>query len=47
MAQDYELYNLKKDKFKEDCIQIIIKLLYKCNDISLLDLIKKLLEKSV
>ena len=47
MAQDYELYNLKKDKFKEDVITNIIQLIKQCDDVSLLDLIKKLLEKSV
>ena len=40
MEQDYS-------KLKETYINDIIKLLEKCNDISLLDLIKKLLEKSV
>ena len=47
MAHDYELYNLKKDKLKEDLITIIVDLLKKCDDVSLLDLIKKLLDKSV
>ena len=36
-----------KDELKEDYINKIVKLLYLCNDISLLDLIKKLLEKSI
>ena len=35
------------DELKEDYIDKIVRLLRKCNDISLLDLIKKLLEKSV
>lgn len=47
MEQDYEIYNLKKDKLKTDYIDKIIKLLNRCEDISLLDLIKKLLEKSI
>ena len=47
MAQDYEIYNLKKDKLKTYYIETIINLLNQCEDISLLDLIKKLLEKSV
>ena len=34
-------------KLKEHYINAIIKMLYNCNDISLIDLIKKLLEKSV
>lgn len=40
MEQDYT-------KLKEFYINAIIKMLNNCNDISLLDLIKKLLEKSV
>lgn len=40
MEQDY---NTLKDSY----INNIIKLLRKCNDISLLDLIQKLLEKSI
>ena len=40
MEQDYNV-------MKETYIKDIIKLLSKCNDISLLDLIKKLLKKSV
>jgi hypothetical protein len=40
-------YNLNKDKLKESYISNIISLLNLCNDISLLDLIKKLLEKSI
>ena len=40
MEQDY-------NKLKELYIEVIIKMLKKCNDISLLDLIQKLLEKSV
>lgn len=36
-----------KNELKEEYITIIIKLLRLCNDISLLDLIKKLLEKSI
>lgn len=36
-----------KNELKEEYITIIIKRLRLCNDISLLDLIKKLLEKSV
>ncbi len=43
MEQDYRLHQ----ELKEDYINIILQLLRKCNDISLLDLIKKLLEKSV
>ena len=39
--------NLTKDELKENYITAIIKLLRMCEDISLLDLIKKLLEKSV
>ena len=35
------------DELKEDYITKIVELLRMCNDISLLDLIKKLLEKSV
>lgn len=38
---------MKLNEMKEDYISQIIKLLKKCDDISLLDLIKKLLEKSV
>ena len=40
MEQDYY-------KLKEFYISAIIKMLNNCNDISLLDLIKRLLEKSV
>ena len=40
MEQDYT-------KLKKHYINAIIKMLNNCNDISLLDLIKKLLEKSV
>jgi hypothetical protein len=40
MEQDYA-------KLKEHYINAIIKMLNTCNDISLIDLIKKLLEKSV
>lgn len=47
MAQDYGIYNLEKGELKIHYIEIIIKLLNQCDDISLLDLIKKLLEKSV
>ena len=36
-----------QDELKEDYITKIVKLLSLCNDISLLDLIKKLLEKSI
>jgi hypothetical protein len=36
-----------QDELKEDYINKITKLLRLCNDISLLDLIKKLLEKSI
>ena len=36
-----------KDELKEDYITKIVELLNLCNDISLLDLIKKLLEKSI
>ncbi len=35
------------NEVKETYIESIITLLRKCNDISLLDLIKKLLEKSI
>lgn len=38
---------MKLNEMKEDYILQIVKLLRKCDDISLLDLIKKLLEKSV
>lgn len=44
MEQDY---TLTQDELKESYIDAIITLLKKCNDISLLDLIKKLLEKSM
>lgn len=47
MEQDYAVYNLEKEKLLEDYITKIIRLLKQCDDISLLDLIKKLLEKSV
>ena len=40
MEQDYT-------KLKECYINAIVKMLNNCNDISLIDLIKKLLEKSV
>ena len=40
MEQDY-------NKLKEYYINAIIKMLNNCDDISLIDLIKKLLEKSV
>ena len=40
MEQDY-------NKLKKFYINAIVKMLNNCNDISLLDLIKKLLEKSV
>ena len=39
--------NLTKDELKENYITAITKLSRMCEDISLLDLIKKLLEKSV
>ena len=39
--------NLTKDELKENYITAIIKLSRLCEDISLLDLIKKLLEKSI
>lgn len=35
------------DKLKEYYINAIVKMLNNCNDIGLIDLIKKLLEKSV
>ena len=35
------------DKLKEYYIESIVKMLNNCNDISLIDLIKKLLEKSI
>ena len=41
MEQDYE------NKLKEFYIEVIIKMLRRCDDLSLLDLIKTLLEKSV
>lgn len=47
MAQDYAIYNLEKDELMEDYVVKIIQLLKRCDDISLLDLIKKLLEKSI
>lgn len=47
MKQDYDICELKKDKMKTYLIEQIIILLNQCDDISLLDLIKKLLEKSV
>lgn len=47
MEQDYEIYKVQNDTFKDDIIAKIIKLLYQCEDISLLDLVNKLLEKSV
>ena len=37
----------KREVLKENYINAIIELLNKCNDISLLDLIKRLLEKSI
>lgn len=40
MEQDY-------NELKEYYINAIVKMLKNCNDISLIDLIKKLLEKSV
>lgn len=40
-------YTAQADKLKETYIGNIISLLEKCNNISLLDLIQKLLEKSV
>jgi hypothetical protein len=43
MEHDYKLYNLEKDTLKAECIEKI----NQCEDISLMDLIKKLLEKSV
>jgi hypothetical protein len=46
MEQDYN-YKHNKDELKESYISNIICLLKKCDDISLLDLIKKLLEKSI
>ena len=38
---------MKHETFKEALIEKIIKLLKQCNDISLLDLIHKLLKKSM
>ena len=40
-------YETQLNELEEDYISEIITLLNKCEDISLLDLIKKLLEKSV
>lgn len=40
MEQDYE-------KLKKFYINAIVKMLNNCNDISLLDLVKRLLEKSI
>ena len=47
MKQNYKTYNLTKDNLKEDYITKIVNLLTLCDDISLLDLIKQLLEKSI
>ena len=46
MEHDYN-YKLKTDKMRNDIIYKIKKLLPLCADVSLLDLIMKLLEKSV
>ena len=45
MEQNYN-YNLTNNELKEKYISVIIQLMLKSDDISLLDLIKKLLEKS-
>lgn len=39
--------NLTQNKIRETITNQIIELLNRCNDISILDLIKKLLEKSI
>ena len=43
----YIANNFREETLKESYIKSIVALLEKCNDISLLDLIKKLLEKSI
>ena len=47
MAQNYIVTDVSQGLSKENYISNITGLLQKCNDISLLDLIQKLLEKSV
>lgn len=43
----YIINNTQTESIKEKFINDIVSLLNKCNDISLLDLIKRLLEKSI
>ena len=43
---DYTI-KTKEKTIKSQYIEVIIELLWKCNDISLLDLIHKLLKKSI
>jgi hypothetical protein len=47
MQKDYILNNSQTKTLKETYIKNIITLLNKCEDISLLDLIERLLKKSI